>query len=121
MPSPISTGSKKGVSLPCKRYAVGGTSSVGVLAKSSARISTRALRPDVPSSLRKYCASSEKRTTHPFVRYRVILTGGCGLLCLNRACGLTQAVGRVSAERATPYALEIQALTTASDRRGSRG
>jgi hypothetical protein len=31
------------------------------------------LRPDVPSSLRKYCTSSEKRTTYPFVRDRVIL------------------------------------------------
>src|SRR5215204_6415008 len=73
MPSPISRGSKKGASLPCKRYAVGGTSSVGVLAKSSAKISTRALRPEVPSSLRKYCTSSEKRTTYPFVRDRIIL------------------------------------------------
>src|SRR5215207_2180677 len=73
MPSPISRGSKKGASLPCKRYAVGGTSSVGVFAKSSARISTRALRPDVPSSFRKYCTSSEKRTTYPFVRNRVII------------------------------------------------
>jgi hypothetical protein len=33
----------------------------------------RALRPEVPSSLRKYCTSSEKRTTYPFVRDRVIL------------------------------------------------
>jgi hypothetical protein len=31
------------------------------------------LRPDVPSSLLKYCASSEKRTMYPFVRDRVIL------------------------------------------------
>jgi hypothetical protein len=35
--------------------------------------STRALRPEVPSSLRKYCMNSEKRTTYPFVRDRVIL------------------------------------------------
>jgi hypothetical protein len=35
--------------------------------------STRASRPEVPSSLRKYCTSSEKRTTYPFVRDLVIL------------------------------------------------
>ena len=33
----------------------------------------RALRPEVPSSLRKYCTSSEKRTTYPFVRDRVVI------------------------------------------------
>jgi hypothetical protein len=38
----------------------------------------RALHPEVPSSLRKYCTSSEKRTTYPFVRDRVIFTGGYG-------------------------------------------
>jgi hypothetical protein len=35
--------------------------------------STRASRPEVPSSLRKYCTSSAKRTTYPFVRDLVIL------------------------------------------------
>jgi hypothetical protein len=35
--------------------------------------STRALRPGAPSSLRKYCTNSEKRTTYPFVQDRVIL------------------------------------------------
>src|ERR687896_761582 len=35
--------------------------------------SVRALRPEVPSSLRKYRTNSEKRTTYPFVRDRVIL------------------------------------------------
>jgi hypothetical protein len=44
----------------------------------SDRDSTRASRPEVPSSLRKYCTSSEKRTTYPFVRDRIIFAGGCG-------------------------------------------
>ena len=33
----------------------------------------QALRPEVPFSLRKYCTSSEKPTTYPFVRDRAIL------------------------------------------------
>jgi hypothetical protein len=70
---PYLDGLEKGASLPCKRYVVVGTSSVGVLAKSSARISTRALRPDVFSSLLKYCTISKKRTTYRFLRERVIL------------------------------------------------